>query len=79
MQIDKAVPARIQQILKERGWTANELIKRSGVKQSTMSEILAGRSKYPRISTIKKISHGFGMTLSEFFDHEMFEGKEEIK
>ena len=73
MQIDEAVTTRIQQLLKERGWTTNELIKRSGVKQSTISEIMAGRSKFPRISTIKKISQGFGMTLSEFFNHKMFE------
>ena len=73
MPIDEAVTTRIQQLLKERGWTANELIKRSGINQSTIAEIMAGRSKFPRISTIKKISHGFGMTLSEFFDHEMFD------
>ncbi|WP_223643449.1 helix-turn-helix domain-containing protein [Planococcus sp. 4-30] len=73
MQIDEAVTNRIQQLLKERGWTPNELIKRSGINQSTISEIMAGRSKFPRISTIQKIAHGFGMTLSEFFDHDMFE------
>jgi len=73
MQIDEAVTTRIQQLLKERGWTANELIRRSGVKQSTMAEIMSGRSKYPRINTIKNIAHGFGMTLSEFFNHKMFE------
>lgn len=72
MQIDEAVTTRIQQLLKDRGWTANELIKRSGINQSTIAEIMAGRSKYPRISTIQKISHGFGMTLSEFFDDDVF-------
>lgn len=73
MQIDEAVTTRIQRLLRERGWTANELIKRSGVNQSTIAEIMAGRSKYPRISTIQKIAHGFGMTLSEFFDDKVFE------
>lgn len=73
MNLDEAIPIRIQQLLKERGWTANELIKRSGVKQSTIAEILAKRSKYPRINTIQKISYGFGMTLAEFFDDQIFE------
>lgn len=73
MQIDEAVTTRIKSLLKEKGWTANELIRRSGVNQSTIAEIMAGRSKFPRISTIQKIAHGFGMTLSEFFDHKMFD------
>ena len=72
MEIDQAVTTRIQQLLRTRGWTANELIKRSNVNQSTISEIMAGRSKHPRISTIKKIAFGFGMTLSEFFDDDIF-------
>lgn len=73
MLINEAVTTRIQQLLKEKGWTANELIKRSDVNQSTISEIMAGRSKHPRIITIKKISHGFGMKLSEFFDDDIFD------
>lgn len=73
MLINEAVTTRIQQLLKEKGWTANELIKRSDVNQSTISEIMAGRSKHPRIITIKKISHGFGMTLSEFFNDDIFD------
>lgn len=73
MQIDEAVTTRIKSLLKEKGWTANELIRRSGVNQSTIAEIMAGRSKFPRISTIAKVSRGFGMTLSEFFDDDVFE------
>ncbi len=77
MEIHDAVTARVRQLLKEKGWTTNELIRRADVNQSTISELMSGRSKYPRIITIKKIAHGFGMTLSEFFDHKFFENIDE--
>ena len=77
MGIHEAVTSRVQQLLKEKGWTTNELIRRSNVNQSTVSEIMSGRSKYPRIITIEKLANGFGMTLSEFFDHESFHNLDE--
>lgn len=73
MGINEAITTRVRLLCKEKGWTTNELIRRSNVNQSTVSEIMSGRSKYPRIITIEKLAHGFGMTLSEFFDDEIFE------
>lgn len=72
MGINEAITTRVRLLCKEKGWTTNELIRRSNVNQSTVSEIMSGRSKYPRIITIEKLSHGFGMTLSEFFDDDIF-------
>lgn len=72
MGINEAITTRVRLLCKEKGWTTNELIRRSNVNQSTVSEIMSGRSKYPRIITIEKLAHGFGMTLSEFFDDEIF-------
>lgn len=72
MDIHQAVTERVKSLCKEKGWTINELVKRSGVNQSTISEIMSGRSKHPRIITVEKIAHGFGMSLSEFFDDELF-------
>lgn len=59
-------------LCKEKGWNTNELIRRSGVNQSTVAEIMAGRSKHPRIITIRKLAYGFGMSLSEFFNDKLF-------
>ena len=73
MGINEAITTRVRLLCKEKGWTTNELIRRSNVNQSTVSEIMSGRSKYPRIITIEKLAHGFGMTLSEFFDDDIFE------
>lgn len=72
MEIREAVKTRIENLCKEKGWTLNELIKRSGVHQPTISEFMNGRSKCPQINTIKKLSLGFGMPLSEFFNDDIF-------
>lgn len=73
MDIHEAVTTRVKQLCEEKGWTTNELVRRSKVNQSTIAEIMSGRSKYPRIITIEKISKGFGISLSEFFDDEIFQ------
>lgn len=72
MNVHEAIKERIVFLCNQRGWSVNELIKRSNINQSTISEIMSGRSKYPRINTLKKISNGFGITLSEFFDDDIF-------
>ncbi len=73
MDIHEAVKYRINDLCQERNWNINELIRRSGVNQSTVSELMTGRSKHPRISTLKRLSDGFGITLSDFFDDDIFE------
>ena len=72
MDIHEAVLIRVKQLCKEKGWTTNELIRRSEVNQSTIAEFMAGRSKYPRINTVEKLSRGFGLSLSEFFNDDIF-------
>lgn len=72
MNIHEAIKKRINDLCIQRGWSLNELIKRSNVNQSTVSEIMSGRSKYPRINTLKKLSNGFEITLSEFFNDDIF-------
>ena len=42
----------------------------SGVKQSTLDNIVRGITKDPRASTLYKISNAFHMTLAEFLDFE---------
>lgn len=72
MEINKAISLRIRSLCTEKGWTINELVRRANVNQSTVSEFMRGSSKYPQMNTIVKIAHGFGMSLSEFFDDELF-------
>lgn len=72
MEIHKAINQRINSLLLEKDWSLNELSRRSGVNQSTLSEIISGRSKHPRIITLKNIAFAFDMTLSDFFNDEVF-------
>lgn len=72
IDINEALANRMKQLAQERNVSLNEIIKRGKINQSTISEIMSGRSKYPRVSTIQKFCNGCGITLSEFFDSHYF-------
>lgn len=48
--------------------TINKLADMSGVKQSTLDNIVSGNTKNPGVKTIHKISIAFNMTFAEFLD-----------
>lgn len=58
--------ARLQQLLKERGWTEYKLSKECGLAQSTIGNIFR-RNTVPSLDTLETICSGFGITLSQFF------------
>ncbi len=60
--------ARIRSLCRMRGLSVNKLAQMSGVKQSTLDNIMRGMTKNPRVKTLHKIALAFGMTLSEFLD-----------
>lgn len=59
---------RIRELCKQRGIAINKLATMSGVRQSTLDNIVRGISKNPRVKTLHKIATAFNMTLSEFLD-----------
>ena len=59
---------RIRELCRKRGISINKLATMSGVKQSTLDNIMRGLSKNPRIMTLHKIALAFGMTPAEFLD-----------
>lgn len=80
MDTVEALAKRIEQLCKEQNITINGLSYISGVPNSTIKGVFYGRSKNPGIVTIKKLCDGLGMTLSQFFDTEVFNNLEqEIK
>ena len=80
MNIGEAVKERILELCRERDITINKLSNMSGVKQSTVNNIVSGRNNSTTISTIKKLCDGLGITIEEFFHSELFRGLEqEIK
>lgn len=67
------IHARLQRLLKERGWTEYKLSKECGLSQSTIGNIFR-RNTMPSLTTLEIICKGFGITLSQFFaDGDMIE------
>ncbi len=80
MTIVEAIALRIIMLCQERNITPNKLSTISGMTQSTINNIINTGSKNPTISTIKKICDGLEISLSEFFDDDIFNSLEqEIK
>lgn len=72
MNISEAIASRIVELCRERRITVNKLSTISGVTQSTVNDIVNYRSKNIGIVTIKKLCDGFGITITEFFDSDIF-------
>lgn len=59
---------RIRALCEQRHFSIYQLSQLSGVKQSTLSNILCGHSKNQKVMTLHKIALAFSMTLAEFMD-----------
>ena len=57
---------RIKELMDERGWTIYELSKRSGLVQTTISNMWK-RNTEPTIPSLRAICNGFGISLAQFF------------
>lgn len=62
------VVKRIQQLMKDRGWTDYRLGKESGLSTSVVSNLIK-RNNSPTIPTLEAICGAFGITLVEFFSN----------
>lgn len=80
MNIGTAVAKRIEELCKQHGITLNKLGTISGVTQSTLDNIVRGKSKNPTVATVKKVCDGIDISIVEFFDTDTFRNLEqEIK
>lgn len=68
MDYSQLFVGRIRALCRQRGLTVNKLAVMSGVKQSTLDNIMRGLTKNPRIKTLHKLAVAFCMTLPEFLD-----------
>lgn len=71
-EISKAVSKRITDLCKEYGYSINLLSRLSEITQSTVNDIVNGKSKNVGIITIKKLCEGLCITLEEFFTDPLF-------
>ena len=68
MDYSEIYALRIKQLCKKQGITINKLAALAGLKQSTVDNIIRGKSLNPKVRTLHKLANVFGMTLSEFLD-----------
>lgn len=77
MKISQAVVKRILSLCKERNLTVNALSNISGVTQSTVNDIISGKTNNPGIATIKKLCDGLNISVCDFFDCKLFSNLEQ--
>ena len=72
MNTCKAVGMRISKLLAEKNMTLYRLEQNSGIWHGTMMCIMNERNKNITLKTIMQIANGFGMTLIEFLNDDIF-------
>ena len=72
MTVNNAVAKRISKLLEEKNMSQYRLEQESGIQHGSMQCIMNGRNKTVTLSTIMMLAKGFGMTLTEFLDDELF-------
>ena len=77
MLIKDAVVLRLQILCKERNIKYNELATRSGVTPSTVYSLMDINRRDLSIITLKKLCDGLDMTITEFFDDDIFKSLEQ--
>lgn len=59
---------RLTRLCEERNITINKLAALSGITQSTVENIMSGKTKNPKLKTLHKLAVGLNLTLSELLD-----------
>lgn len=77
MTIAQATAERILELCEERGITINKISILSGVTQSTVNDIVNGKTQNPGIGTIKKLCDGIEISIQDFFRSELFSDLEQ--
>ena len=68
----EAVSIRLLELCKDKNIAVNKLATLSAVTQSTVNDIVNMKSRNIGIVTIKKLCDGLQISITEFFDCEMF-------
>ncbi len=72
MELNEAIIERMKELAAERKMTIHQVIQKGGLNQATISELMNGRTKHPKVSTIQKFCEGLGITISDFFNSNKF-------
>jgi len=72
LTVNDAVAKRISTLLKQKGISQYRLEQETGIQHGSMQCIMNGRNKTVTLSTVIILAKGFGMTLTEFLNDEVF-------
>jgi len=73
MTIKKAISQRIVQLCEENNITINKLSTLAGITQSTLNDVVSGKSNNPTVKTIYYVCFGLGIEMKDFFDSDLFQ------
>lgn len=73
MTIKRAISQRILQLCQENNISLNKLSTISGITQSTLNDVVYGKSQNPTIRTIYYVCFGLDIELKDFFDSDLFQ------
>ena len=68
MTYSEVIVKRLTDLINERGITANRLATLSGIRQSTLENILKGNTRNPNLRTLHRLSIGLNMRVCELLD-----------
>ncbi len=68
MTYSDVIILRLTHLCKERNITINKLPTLSGITQSTVENIISGKTKNPKLKTLHKLAIGLDMTVSELLN-----------
>ena len=70
----KSISQRITKLCNQRNWSYYRLSKEAGFEQSTLKSI-SKEKNMPSLYTLEKICKAFDISISDFFDDEIFQNK----
>ncbi len=68
MTYSDAIIKRLAALCSERNITINKLATLSGITQSTVDNLMRGKTKNPKLKTLHKLAVGLDMTVSELLN-----------
>ena len=70
--VNDAVAKRISNLLTEKKMSQYRLEQNSGIQHGSMQCIMNGRNKTVTLSTVMLLAKGFGISLAEFLNDDLF-------
>ena len=70
--LSNAISQKLKKLLNDRNMSQYELCKIGGIPRTTINNVFNNRKKRVSVETVYQICSTFGITLSEFFNDDLF-------